>query len=107
MAELLPIMPPEAPTVTTTETTTRQTPQGPERTTTTTEEPVLLPAPPPWLSTQLRNLLLSVVTVTVVYLAYIGEEQARQSLYSAFTLLAGMLFGERAALRSPQSTPEK
>jgi hypothetical protein len=45
--------------------------------------------------------------MAVLYLAFQGEEQARQSLYAAFTLLAGMLFGERAALRTPRDTPEK
>lgn len=59
------------------------------------------PSMRPWLSTHLRNLLLLSITGMVLYLAYRGEEQARQALYSAFTLLAGMLFGERAALATP------
>mgnify|MGYP001599850555 FL=1 len=59
------------------------------------------PASSGWISRNLRNAVVLALTLIVCYLAYLGEEQARMALITSFTLLAGSLFGERAALKQP------
>lgn len=54
-----------------------------------------------WMSRNLRNTVVIALTSMTCYLAWAGEEQARMALITSFTLLAGSLFGERAALKTP------
>ena len=54
-----------------------------------------------WLSTNLRNLIAIAMTVMVCYLAWAGEQTAQAALVAAFSVLAGAIWGERAALKRP------
>ena len=54
-----------------------------------------------WLHTNLRNLVAIALTALVCWLALIGNEQAQAALIAAFTVLVGVIFGERAALKVP------
>lgn len=54
-----------------------------------------------WVSGQLRNILALTLAGGVVYLAALGHTEAQQALISAFTVLLGAIWGERAALKIP------
>ena len=54
-----------------------------------------------WLHTNLRNLVAMALTLLVCWLALSGNEQAQAALIAAFTVLVGVIFGERAALKVP------
>ena len=69
---------------------------------------VVLPAPEPkpptpqsWLSNNLRNIIAVALTGMVCYLAVIGDQGASSALIAAFSVLAGAIWGERAALKVP------
>lgn len=56
---------------------------------------------PPWLHTNLRNLIALTLTGFVCYLTFRGNENAMAALIAAFSVLMGALWGERAALKVP------
>jgi hypothetical protein len=69
--------------------------------TTSTTQTVSPIAPQNWLSRHLQNFLLLALGGSIIYLAVIGEEQARQTIYSVFLTLAGVKFGAQTALKRP------
>jgi hypothetical protein len=69
--------------------------------TTVTKETSTSAARPSWLHTNLRNVLALGIGSMVGWLAYTGNDQAQAGLIAAFTVLVGMIFGERAALKRP------
>jgi hypothetical protein len=69
--------------------------------TTVTHETTTVVGRLPWLSANLRNLLIVLLVSMVCWMAYKGNEQAEAALIAAFSVLVGMLFGERAALKRP------
>jgi hypothetical protein len=54
-----------------------------------------------WLSINIRTIISLCLTAVVCYLAVLGVGEARAALVSTFSVLAGSLFGERAALKRP------
>lgn len=54
-----------------------------------------------FLSSNLRTIISLLLTVVTCILALRGNEQAVASLIGAFGVLAGALWGERAALKVP------
>lgn len=57
--------------------------------------------PSGWLHTNLRNILAILITLPVVYLSLLGNTQAQAGLIAAFSVLVGMIWGERSALKVP------
>ncbi len=56
---------------------------------------------PCWLHINIRMLIALALTGMVCYLAASGVAEARSALISTFGVLAGSLWGERAALKTP------
>ena len=86
---VLPVTAPEGAPSSTTQTTTTDT-------TTATQS-----GPPGWLHTNVRSIVLVVVTLVVCYLALLGVAEARSALVVTFASLASYLFAERASLKTP------
>lgn len=59
------------------------------------------PSPPSWLSANLRNVIALAITIVVCYLALMGETTAQAAVVATFAVLAGAIWGERAALKKP------
>lgn len=75
-------------------------PPGGQSTTTVTQSGTMA-EPTPWLSTHLSNFLALVLTLSVVYLAYLGDAQAQAALISGFSMLTGLILGSRLSLKIP------
>jgi len=59
-------------------------------------------APPNWLSTNLRNIVVVALTLALLYLALVVREAiAITALITAWTWSAGGMFQEKAALKQP------
>lgn len=54
-----------------------------------------------WLASHLRNIIAIALTSVVCYLALMGEQTAQAAVIAAFSVLAGAIWGERAALKRP------
>ena len=68
---------------------------------TTVGQSTVISQAPPWLHTNLRNLIAVALTVIVCWLALTGSHEAMTALIAAFSVLMGALWGERAALKVP------
>ena len=75
----------------------------PEQSTQTSTQPVSTTQHTgnPWLSGHLRNIMALSITGVVCYLALQGNDQAQAAIIATFAVLAGAIWGERAALRIP------
>jgi uncharacterized membrane protein YfcA len=54
-----------------------------------------------WVHNNLRNGIAIALTVLVCYLSYTGNQNAQAAAVAAFSVLAGAIWGERAALKVP------